>query len=267
MTAIGIILSAAAILLFVPVAILLVEICCALVARPTEVPAGEQRQPGMRVAVLIPAHNEEDGVGETVAALANQIGTSDKLIVVADNCSDATAARARAAGAETIERHDPARRGKGYALEFGVRHLEREPPDFVLIADADCRLGPSAIDTLVACVHTTRRPAQAFYDMSLPDNPDAKRRVAGFAWMIKNHVRPAGLAVLNLPCQLMGTGMAFPWEALRRIDVATGNIVEDIRMGLDLAAAGYAPIYCPQARVASGFPSTEHGFADRKSVV
>ena len=70
-----------------------------------------------------------------------------------------------------------------------------------------------------------------------------------------------GLAVLGLPCQLMGTGMAIPWEAIRRIDLATGNIVEDVKMGLDLAAAGYAPVYCPEARVESDFPTTERGFA------
>ena len=56
--------------------------------------------------------------------------------------------------------------------------------------------------------------------------------------------------------------MAIPWAAIRRIDLATGNIVEDVKMGLDLAAAGYAPRYCPEARVESDFPATERGFVD-----
>jgi cellulose synthase/poly-beta-1,6-N-acetylglucosamine synthase-like glycosyltransferase len=112
----------------------------------------------------------------------------------------------------------------------------------------------------VACVQQHRGAAQAFNNVILPPDADAKRRVAGFAWIVKNHVRPAGLNVMGLPCQLMGTGMAIPWAAIRRIDLASGNIVEDVKMGLDLAAAGYAPRYCPEARVESDFPITERGF-------
>lgn len=66
---------------------------------------------------------------------------------------------------------------------------------------------------------------------------------------------------MGLPCQLMGTGMAIPWVAIRRINLATGNVVEDVKMGLDLAVVGYAPRYCPEARVESDFPATERGFA------
>ena len=220
-----------------------------------------QRPTGLRVAVLVPAHDEEDGIGATVSGIARQLGPFDRLIVVADNCTDGTAERARAAGAETIARLDPQRRGKGYALDFGVRHLDGDPPDVVVIVDADCRLGPGTIDALVACVQQHRGAAQAFYEMGLPPDADAKRRVAGFAWIVRTQVRPTGLAALGLPCQLMGTGMAIPWVAIRRIDLATGNIVEDVKMGLDLAAAGHAPRYCPEARVESDFPATERGFA------
>jgi cellulose synthase/poly-beta-1,6-N-acetylglucosamine synthase-like glycosyltransferase len=116
------------------------------------------------------------------------------------------------------------------------------------------------MDALVARVQLDNSAAQALYAMTLPPAADAKRRVAAFAWVVKNHVRPKGLMALGLPCQLMGTGMAIPWEAIRRIDLATGNIVEDVKMGLDLAAAGYAPRYCPEARVESDFPATERGY-------
>ena len=244
-----------------PVAIVLTEVLCALTAEKKSGLAQLQRPSGLRVAVLVPAHDEEDGIGATVSGIARQLGPSDRLVVVADNCTDRTAERARAAGAETIVRLDPQRRGKGYALDFGVRHLESDPPDVVVIVDADCRLGPGAIDALVACVRLDGSAAQAFYAMTLPPDADAKRRVAGFAWIVKNHVRPTGLMAMGLPCQLMGTGMAIPWVAIRRIDLATGNIVEDVKMGLDLAAAGYAPRYCPEARVESDFPTTERGFA------
>lgn len=60
--------------------------------------------------------------------------------MVADNCTDDTARLASAAGAEVIERHDALLRGKGYALDFGVRHLAQQPPDVVIVVDADCQV-------------------------------------------------------------------------------------------------------------------------------
>ena len=78
------------------------------------------------VAVLVPAHNESSGLLPTLANIQSQLLPGDRLLVVADNCSDDTAALARAAGAEVVERNDPTRRGKGYALDWGVQHLEFE---------------------------------------------------------------------------------------------------------------------------------------------
>lgn len=257
----GAILSLIAIIFSFLVGIILTEVLCALTVKKKIGLAQLWRPVGLCVAVIVPAHDEEDGIGATVTGIAGQLGASDRLIVVADNCTDGTAERARAAGAETIERLDPQRRGKGYALDFGVKHLESDPPDVVVIVDADCRLGSRAIDALVACVQLDGGAAQAFYAMTLPPDADAKRRVAAFAWIVKNEVRPTGLMALGCPCQLMGTGMAIPWAAIRRIDLATGNIVEDVKMGLDLAAARYAPRYCPGARVESDFPATERGFS------
>ena len=72
-------------------------------------------------------------------------------------------------------------------------------------------------------------------------------RVAEFAFRVKNWVRPLGLRALNLPCQLMGTGMAFPWAVIRSANLASGLAVEDLKLGLDLARAGHPPLFCPSA--------------------
>ncbi|MCY7391009.1 MAG: glycosyltransferase, partial [Leptolyngbyaceae cyanobacterium CAN_BIN12] len=65
---------------------------------------------------------------------------------------------------------------------------------------------------------------------------------------------PLGLAQFDLPCPLTGTGMAFPWEALRKVSLASGNIVEDMNLGLDLALAGHPATFCYEARVTSALP-------------
>jgi cellulose synthase/poly-beta-1,6-N-acetylglucosamine synthase-like glycosyltransferase len=53
--------------------------------------------------------------------------------------------------------------------------------------------------------------------------------------------------------------MAFPWRVIRAADLASAWIVEDIKLGLDLAAAGHAPLFCPTARVTSQFAVSERG--------
>src|SRR5262249_44966332 len=78
-----------------------------------------------------------------------------------------------------------------------------------------------------------------------------------FAFKFKNLVRPLGLARLGFPCLLTGTGMAFPWQTLRDVKLASGNIVEDMQMGLDLAAAGHPPRLCSDARVSGDLPGSE----------
>jgi cellulose synthase/poly-beta-1,6-N-acetylglucosamine synthase-like glycosyltransferase len=214
------------------------------------------RQP---VAVLVPAHNESLGLLPTLANIQSQLLLGDRLLVVADNCSDDTAAVARAGGAEVVERNDPAKWGKGYALDFGVRHLSSNPPEIIIIVDADCKLADGAIDGLALTCAVTGRPVQALYLMTAPIDSQINHRVAEFAWRVKNWLRPLGLRALKLPCQLMGTGMAFPWDVIRSADLGSGQIVEDLKLGLDLTLAGHPPVFCPSARVTSKFASSVKG--------
>ena len=207
------------------------------------------------LAVLMPAHDEAGGIAAAIGAARPQLAPGDRLLVVADNCSDATAAVARAAGAEVVERHDPSRRGKGFALDHGVRWLERAPPSAVVILDADCIVNADALQRLAATSLAAGRPVQGLYLMRAPANARLELRIAEFAWVVRNKLRPLGAAVLGAPCQLMGTGMAFPWAMLRDAPLATGHLVEDMQLGLDLALAGAAPMFCPAAGVGSVFPT------------
>jgi cellulose synthase/poly-beta-1,6-N-acetylglucosamine synthase-like glycosyltransferase len=219
------------------------------------------KQHGVRppVAVLVPAHNESSGLLSTLANIQNQSLPGDRLLVVADNCSDDTAAVARAGGAEVVERNDPTKWGKGYALDWGVRHLSSNPPEIIMIVDADCRLADGATDSLAFTCATTGRPVQALYLMTAPIDSQINHQVAEFSWRVKNWLRPLGLRALKLPCQLMGTGMAFPWDVIHSANLGNGQIVEDLKLGLDLTLAGHPPVFCPSARVTSEFASSVKG--------
>jgi hypothetical protein len=216
------------------------------------------------VAVLIPAHNEAAGIDATLRVLQAQLRAGDRVLVVADNCSDDTAARARRAGAEVIERSDAVQRGKGFALDFGVRHLSARPPAMVLIVDADCLLDSGAADTLAALCSSSGRPVQALYEMNAPAGAGLRARVSAFAWRVRNRVRPLGWWAVGAPCQLMGTGMMSPWALLRDAPLASGHIAEDVQLGADLALRGQPPLFAPQARVTSTFPEGDDAAASQR---
>jgi cellulose synthase/poly-beta-1,6-N-acetylglucosamine synthase-like glycosyltransferase len=244
--------------LAIPCAVFFVEIAAAVMMPKRRPTAGIGDRRG-RVAALIPAHNEAEGLLPTLTDLKNQLREGDRLIVVADNCSDGTASIAAAAGAEVAIRQDLSKIGKGYALDWGLSFLESDPPAIVIMVDADCRLAPGTIDHLAALSETSQRPAQALYLMDAPDRSALNQQVATFAWRVRNGVRPLGLQALGLPCQLMGTGMAFPWKLIRSAELSSGAIVEDLKLGLDLASSGHAPLFCPAAVVSSTFPQTVAG--------
>lgn len=209
----------------------------------------------IKVTVLVPAHNEETVIRSTLLSIKTELKDRDRLVVVADNCTDATADIARDLGAAVIERHDANLRGKGYALDYGLRYLESQPPDVVVFIDADCEVGTGAIEQLSQLAIATNRPVQATYLMEKPKSSSPKESVSAFAFKVKNLVRPYGLTQLRMPCLLTGTGMAFPMGAISSVDLANGSIVEDMKLGFDLSIAGYPPLFCPTANVTGILPS------------
>jgi len=249
----------AAVLVSLPVMLFVFEIGAAIFLPKRSPRSPEEAFLPARIAVLVPAHNEGVGLRATLEDIAGQLRPGCRMVVIADNCSDDTAAIARGLGAEVVERHDPTNRGKAYALDYGLQHLRGDPPEIVVIVDADCRLEPETIECLATACMTTGRPAQALDLMTAPERSAINHQVAEFAWRIKNWVRPMGLAALGLPCQLMGTGMAFPWELIASSDLGGAHLAEDLQLGLGLAAMGSPPIFCPSAVVTSQFPTSVEG--------
>jgi cellulose synthase/poly-beta-1,6-N-acetylglucosamine synthase-like glycosyltransferase len=258
----NVILCVLALLLSVPISVFALEIMAAVSWRRINFFAPTSRQP---VAIIIPAHNEEGGIAATLRSIVPQLRKEDRLLVIADNCSDATRDVAASEGAEVISRSNPEHRGKGFALDFGLQHLKSNPVPIVIIIDADCYVEPQAIDILSRVCAESKRPAQAQYLMRNEGDCGVKMQISEFAWIVKNLARPEGLGKLGLPCQLMGSGMAFPWESIRALDLASANLVEDMKMGIDLAILGAPPIFVPGAVVLSQFPTDEHGIRNQRT--
>lgn len=248
---------------FVLILILLIECCAALLSRPKIYPVRGLARP--KVGVLVPAHNEALGIKATLDTLFPQLAEQDQLVVIADNCDDETASIARFAGATVIERHDTDHRGKGYALDYGLKTLASNPPEVVIVVDADCIVHPGTIDQIASLAATTGQPVQSAYVLDLPTQPTPKDAISALAFLVKNLVRPKGLANLGLPCLLTGTGMAFPWFILRQISLASGNLVEDMQLAIDLAITGYPTLFCPEGQVTGVLPKQLHAAASQRT--
>jgi cellulose synthase/poly-beta-1,6-N-acetylglucosamine synthase-like glycosyltransferase len=249
----GIIVVVLGSLVYVQVMCLLTEVLASLPSIDvTKKARGQRRSP---VAILIPAHNESVCIAKTVVALESQLTPQDRLIVIADNCSDDTASLAIVAGAEVIERHDHERVGKGYAMDYGINFLRHSGVrEVVIFLDADCELASGSVDALAQLSINHCRPVQATNLMENQGSVGRTARIAEFAWKVKNYVRPLGGWRLGLPCHLTGTGMAFPWSIIGSVDLSTGHIAEDAKLGADLAISGYPPLFCYSAKVTSYFP-------------
>ncbi len=261
MVVVSLILLFIAGVLFIPVYVLFVEVIASsltLTERPPE-PLEKEAVQASTVTVIVPAHNESTGIVPTIEDIKRQLSEDDHLLVVADNCTDDTATVAAAAGAEVVARNDPEKIGKGYALDWGVRHLSTSPPDFVIFIDADCRIQFDMIPRLKVACRELQRPLQACFLMTTAPNSPINHRFAEFAWIVRNWARPLGLRSLKCPVQLMGTGIIFPWEVIRDASLASGNLVEDLKLGLDLAAHGKAPLFFPFVIGTSYFPVTVKG--------
>ena len=251
-------------LLLLASALLLIECGAALLPRRSVPTPTAETAP--KAVVLMPAHNESAMITETVMGLQHQLRqdaylAETELWVIADNCDDGTAELARQAGARVLERFDSNALGKGYALDYGLQQMTDSPPEVVVMVDADCKVHPGAIAHLVRASIAHRRPIQGNYYMTLPGDSLAeaslKDRITVFAARVKNEVRSSGLTNLGLPSLLVGSGMACPWAALQTVSLASGDLVEDMKLGFDLAIAKHPPMFCRDAVITSSLPESD----------
>jgi cellulose synthase/poly-beta-1,6-N-acetylglucosamine synthase-like glycosyltransferase len=210
----------------------------------------------VRAVIVIPAHDEEAVIARTVAELKQEGGSS--VLVVADNCSDETASAAGSASAEVVIRNEPEHRGKGFALAAAREHLRHNPPDVVIIVDADCRIDRRSLLALAQSAAATGRACQAI-NLLAPDlRSPPMVQISTFAFLIKNLIRQRALQRLAGRAHLTGTGMALPWAIFAGADLGGSNIVEDLALGLALAERSAPPMLVEAATIWSP-PASEAG--------
>lgn len=228
----------------------------AFLARPAAPHA--VRPPHTRFDVLVPAHDEEAGIAATIASLQalDYPRALFRIVVIADNCLDATAVRARAAGALVHERIDPEHRGKGQALAYGFGRSAADGfADAVAVVDADTAVTPNLLRAFDAALGTGAQALQAHYGVR---NPEAswRTRLVALGFTLFHGVRSVARERLGLSCGLRGNGMCFRADLLHRVPHRAFSIVEDLEYGIQLGLAEVRVAYVAEAQVLGDMPTS-----------
>ncbi|MBV9852387.1 MAG: glycosyltransferase [Armatimonadetes bacterium] len=225
-------------------------------------------------AVVIPAHDEELVLASTLESLGGQCYPPDRyeVVVVADNCTDATTSIARAHGATVLERSHATERGKGHALQWALTRLlaRPRPVDAFVIVDADTRVAPDFLAQMAArlAAQTDARGMAALQGRYGVLNPGEGWRAAlmAAAFDLFNHVKPLGRERLGLGVGLKGNGMAFTRALLQAAPWRGDSLTEDIDYALDLARYhGVRVGYVPEAVVRAQMPTTARQAASQRA--
>jgi 1,2-diacylglycerol 3-beta-glucosyltransferase len=203
----------------------------------------------LRFDVVVPAHNEEAVLAHVIASLQRLDWPADqfRLYVVADNCTDATASIATAAGAHVLKRFDEEKRGKGYALDLAFKSSRaRGWADAVVVIDADAEVSPNLLEAFARRMERGEHAVQAHYGVS---NTGAswRTRLLSIAKAAFHIVRSRARERLKLSCGIRGNGWAVTHALLDKVPYQAFSLTEDLEYGIEIGMAGYRVAYADEA--------------------
>lgn len=215
--------------------------------RRKPVPTGKQA----RFVILIPAHNEEYGLPNTLESLAKLQYPKELMhvIVVADRCDDATATVARRYGVECLERLSGPP-GKGAAIAWAIDELRGTDAnvDALMILDADTVADTCVLEAFNDGLLSGHEIQQGYNYLSNPWQTPFTRIIAVTS-VLRNGFFYAGKSKVGLSAMLTGTGMCFRRKVLKRYGWTAFSVGEDCEFSVSLLLAGEKIHFNPMARV------------------
>lgn len=224
----------------------------------------EQKLPAKlhRFAVLIPARNEEAVICGLIDSIHSQDYPTDliDIYVIADNCTDSTAARAVERGARVITRFNRTQVGKGYALDYAFQAIDQdlglEHYDAFLVFDADNVLDPGYFTAMNL---TFSQGYDIITSYRNSKNYDENWITAGYAlWFLRESRFLNGARMkLNTSCAISGTGFLVSSKTIREDNGWKYNLLtEDIQFSTDHIVRGHKIGYCKDAVLYDEQPAT-----------
>jgi cellulose synthase/poly-beta-1,6-N-acetylglucosamine synthase-like glycosyltransferase len=218
-----------------------------LLSARNAVPSPSTRQ--LRFDLIVPAHNEEAVIANIVSSLKAVDWPADRfrVVVVADNCTDKTAAIARAAGAQVLERTDREKRGKGYALQLAFKaSREHNWANAVAVVDADAQVSANFVEAIACRMERGEHAVQVHYGIS-NTNASWRTRLLSIAKAAFHMVRSRARERLKLSCGLRGNGWSVTHDLLERVPYSAFSLTEDLEYGITLGINGYRVAYADEA--------------------
>lgn len=217
-------------------------------------PASDRRRPSgepSRMLVLIPAHDEEDGLTATLDSLRQADYPPERLqvVVVADRCRDETAAVAVRSGAQCLERSD-GQPGKGAAIAWAVEQLRRRGTHFdsLVVLDADTVVDGDALRAFDEALRSGQEVQQGYNYLSNPWQSPFTRIIAVTS-VLRNELFYAGKERMGITSMLSGTGMCFSHRIIERLGWNAFSVGEDWEFSVALLLAGERIHFNRYARV------------------
>jgi cellulose synthase/poly-beta-1,6-N-acetylglucosamine synthase-like glycosyltransferase len=215
----------------------------------------------IRIAVVVPAHDEEALIARTVRSLQDSDASTD-IYVVAHNCTDGTAVAAAEAGAHVVVLNNPKQRGKGSALRFGFSAALAAGANAVLVVDADTLVSRNLIAATRKTLERGADATQCRYELALPEpatrsgRPHPMTRLRSLSFRGMNVLRARGRAGLGFSTGLFGNGFALTAAALELVPFDANSIAEDVEYHTKLVRAGVPVFWVEDAYVHAHTPST-----------
>lgn len=215
-----------------------------------------------RFAVVISARNEANVIGGLIESLKAQRYPSELLdiYVVADNCTDDTAAVSRAAGAYVYERFNKVQVGKGYAMDYLFRRLRtegRDDYDGYFVFDADNYVDPNFVAEMNRTFDSGKYAAITCYRNS--KNFGANWISAGYGLWFLREARFLNFARMQVggSCAVSGTGFLISGDVIREKGGWPYHLLtEDIEFSVNCALEGKSIGYCDKAVIYDEQPTT-----------
>lgn len=211
-----------------------------------------------RFAVIIPAHNEEITIEQTLRHLFNISYPFElfDVIVVADNCEDKTAVISARTGALVLERFNKNFKGKGYALKWSFDLLLRSSKkyDAFLIVDADTFVSENILQIINSYINNGAEAIQCS-DLVRPQQNSWSSEITRVGLILYNYVKPLGKKVINCSSGLRGNGMCFTSDILKKNPWQAFSQTEDLEYGINLLMNGTRTIFAPEAQVKAIMPT------------
>jgi cellulose synthase/poly-beta-1,6-N-acetylglucosamine synthase-like glycosyltransferase len=214
--------------------------------------------PQSRFAILVPAHDEEKVIAKTVESLlaVDYPGSLFEVFVVADNCTDATAERAREAGACVLERRDEEKRGKPYAVAWAMERVLAESEfDALVMLDADNVVSANLLREFNSRLLRGEKVIQAYLDTKNPDDTWITWMYAISYWITARYVQLAH-SQAGLPCQLGGTGYCIDAKTLSMYGWDVTSLTDDLEYTMRMVVHGIYPTWAHDAIVYDEKPLT-----------